>query len=47
MQVGEVMTKSCRFVNANDTLRKAAEIMAAEDVGILPVADKESANRHD
>ena len=41
MQVGEVMTKSCRFVNANDTLRKAAEIMAAEDVGILPVADKD------
>jgi len=41
MQVGEVMTKNCRFVNANDTLRKAAEIMAAEDVGILPVADKD------
>jgi CBS domain-containing protein len=41
MQVGEVMTKRCRFVNANDTLRKAAEIMAAEDVGILPVADKD------
>ncbi|HWY61450.1 MAG TPA: CBS domain-containing protein [Rhizomicrobium sp.] len=39
--MGEVMTKNCRFVNANDTLRKAAEIMAAEDVGILPVADKD------
>jgi CBS domain-containing protein len=41
MQVGEVMTKNCRFVNANDTLHKAAEIMAAEDVGILPVAEKD------
>jgi CBS domain-containing protein len=41
MQVREVMSKNCRIVNANDTLQKAAEIMAAENVGILPVAEND------
>jgi CBS domain-containing protein len=41
MYVSDVMTKNCRYVNAGDTLQKAAEIMASEDVGILPVADKD------
>lgn len=41
MQVGEVMTRNCRLINVNDTLQKAAQIMAEENVGILPVADKD------
>jgi CBS domain-containing protein len=41
MQVREVMSKNCRLVNANDTVQKAAEIMAQENVGILPVAEND------
>jgi len=41
MQVREVMSKNCRIVNAGDTLRKAAEIMTAENVGILPVTEND------
>jgi CBS domain-containing protein len=41
MQVGQVMTKSCKLVNANDTLQKAAQIMREQDVGILPVLEND------
>jgi CBS domain-containing protein len=41
MQVGEVMSRNCRIVKADDTIQKAARIMADEDVGILPVADQD------
>ena len=41
MQVAEVMSRKCRIVNANGTLQRAAEIMAADDIGILPVAEND------
>lgn len=41
MQISQVMTRNCRFVSADDSLQKAAQIMASEDLGILPVADKD------
>ena len=39
MKVGEAMNRGAHIVNANDTLKKAAEIMAEEDVGFLPVEE--------
>jgi CBS domain-containing protein len=39
MRVGEAMNRGAHIVNANDTLKKAAEIMAEEDVGFLPVEE--------
>ena len=41
MQVGQVMTKNCKLVNANDSLQKAAQIMREADVGILPVQEND------
>lgn len=41
MQVGELMSRDCRIVKADDTIEKAARIMAEEDVGILPVAEND------
>jgi CBS domain-containing protein len=39
MKVGEVMTKGCTIVHANDTVQRAAQVMAEEDLGWLPVED--------
>jgi CBS domain-containing protein len=39
MKVGEAMNRGAHILNANDTLKHAAEIMAEEDVGFLPVAE--------
>ncbi|MBV9419672.1 MAG: CBS domain-containing protein [Alphaproteobacteria bacterium] len=39
MQVREAMSPGVRIINANETLKKAAEVMAQEDVGFLPVED--------
>jgi CBS domain-containing protein len=39
MKVGEAMNRGAHIVNANDTLKHAAEIMAEEDVGFLPVEE--------
>ena len=39
MKVGEAMNHGAHIVSANDTLKRAAEIMAEEDVGFLPVED--------
>jgi CBS domain-containing protein len=41
MQVGEVMSKNCRIIEADDSIQKAAHIMADDDVGILPVAEND------
>ncbi|HWU25046.1 MAG TPA: CBS domain-containing protein [Rhizomicrobium sp.] len=41
MKVGEIMTKNCKLVRANDTIRHAAELMAEEDVGCLPVEEND------
>jgi CBS domain-containing protein len=41
MQVGELMSRECRIVKADDTIEQAARIMADEDVGILPVAEND------
>lgn len=41
MQVGEVMSRNCCIVKADDSIQKAARIMADEDVGILPVAEND------
>jgi CBS domain-containing protein len=37
--VRDVMTKNPRTVAENDNVREAANIMASEDVGVVPVAD--------
>lgn len=39
MKVGDAMTKNCKLVHANDTIRKAAQIMAQEEIGWIPVQD--------
>ena len=39
MKVGEVMCRSAKTINANETLKRAAQLMAAEDVGFLPVEE--------
>ena len=41
MQVEEVMTRSCQIVSANCTLKKAAEIMSEDNIGALPVNEKD------
>jgi CBS domain-containing protein len=41
MRVADVMTRSCRVINANNSLQKAAEIMEEEDIGALPVAEND------
>jgi CBS domain-containing protein len=39
MKVGELMNRNARIINANETLKKAAQIMASEDIGFLPVEE--------
>lgn len=39
MKVHEAMTPSVRVVNANQSIREAATLMADEDFGALPVSD--------
>jgi CBS domain-containing protein len=39
MKVSEAMNRGCHFVSANDTIKRAAQIMAAEGVGFLPVEE--------
>ncbi|HEY2034094.1 MAG TPA: CBS domain-containing protein [Rhizomicrobium sp.] len=41
MRVSEAMNRGAHVVNANDTLKRAAEIMAEEDVGFLPVEEND------
>jgi CBS domain-containing protein len=39
MRVSEVMTRDVRVANPNQTIQEAAKLMAALDVGVLPVGD--------
>lgn len=39
MKVQELMTAGCRTCSREDSLREAAKTMAADGVGILPIAD--------
>lgn len=41
MQISECMTQDVRIVSPQDTLRRAAEIMAEVDAGSLPVGDND------
>lgn len=41
MKVSEAMTRDPLIIDANDTIGHAAEIMAREDVGYLPVQDND------
>jgi len=41
MKISEVMNRSALIINANETLKKAAQIMASEDIGFLPVEDED------
>jgi len=39
VKVGDAMTKECKLVQANDSIKRAAQLMAEQDVGCLPVQD--------
>ncbi len=39
MKISDAMTQSTHMVHVNDTLKKAAQIMARENLGFLPVND--------
>ena len=41
MKVGEAMNHGAQIVSADDTLKKAAQIMAEEDIGFLPVEEND------
>lgn len=41
MQVSEIMTNHPRVLNVNDTVLHAAQTLAADDIGAVPVADGE------
>ncbi|MBL6852348.1 MAG: CBS domain-containing protein [Alphaproteobacteria bacterium] len=41
MKVAEVMCRSAKTINANETLKTAAQMMAREDVGFLPVEEND------
>src|SRR5215468_4251950 len=41
MKVKEAMTRDVRVANPDDTLRKAARIMASLDAGVLPVGEND------
>ena len=41
MQIGEVMTRTVRIAGPGDTLQHAAQMMAAADAGVLPVAEND------
>ena len=38
MQINQVMTPRCRTCNPSDSLRQAAQYMAQDDIGVLPIA---------
>ena len=41
MKVAEAMTRGAHIVKADDTIKKAAQIMLEEDVGFLPVEEND------
>jgi CBS domain-containing protein len=41
MKVSEVMCRDARLIQANDTVKRAAEIMAQEGLGFLPVQEND------
>ena len=41
MKVAEAMTRGVHIVKANDTIKKAAQIMLEEDIGFLPVEEND------
>jgi CBS domain-containing protein len=41
MQVSEIMHRGIRSVNINDSVRKVAELMREEDIGAVPVLEKD------
>lgn len=41
MQILEVMTNHPRVLKADDTVLEAAQILAADDIGSVPVADED------
>jgi CBS domain-containing protein len=45
MKIHDIMTKDPRTVTADATVREAAQIMRAEDVGIVPVVDGQTDKR--
>ncbi|MCM5555379.1 CBS domain-containing protein [Pleomorphomonas sp. NRK KF1] len=40
MQVSEAMTRNVRVANIDETIEKAAQLMAGLDAGVLPVSDE-------
>lgn len=47
MQVKDAMTADVELASPNQTIRQAALLMGKTDCGALPVADKDTARRHD
>ncbi len=45
MKIHDIMTKDPRTVTADATVREAAQVMRAEDVGIVPVVDGQADKR--
>jgi CBS domain-containing protein len=41
MKVSDVMTRDIQLANPDQTIREAARMMSEEDVGALPVAEKD------
>src|SRR5262245_25631870 len=41
MKVADIMTTDVRLIAPNQTLREAAMMMFDEDIGVIPVADKD------
>lgn len=38
MKISDVMTPSCTYCNSTDTIAKAAQYMAEQDIGFVPIA---------
>ena len=45
MRIQDIMTKDPSCVTADATVREAAQVMARENVGMVPVVDRESSRR--
>lgn len=41
MEIRDIMTEGCTTLAPGDTLKRAAEMMKSEDIGILPVAEND------
>jgi CBS domain-containing protein len=41
MKVREAMNRRAKIINANETVKRAAQMMAQEDVGFLPVEEED------